>query len=174
MHENTLLGQLLRAHLTLAPGEALKHHELREYVDAAERGTLTVLLKKERTPVGRPWQWQWQWLISLAGRAWVADCVLRSVGWWRRRLRIGAGLDGAAPWGGRWEAAQARSSLGWPTWRALASAQQRLLWPARPLPTAILLHFFPAQANAPQYHYIDLGQVLFKQLAGKVSRALSC
>ena len=50
-HENTKVCELLRAHLTLQPGEALKHHQLREYVDAAAQGTLTVVMRKERTPV---------------------------------------------------------------------------------------------------------------------------
>ncbi|GAB4823295.1 hypothetical protein N2152v2_010341 [Parachlorella kessleri] len=53
-HENTKVGELLRAHLTLQPGEALKHHQLREYVDAAAQGTLAVVMRKERTPANAP------------------------------------------------------------------------------------------------------------------------
>mgnify|MGYP001066402453 FL=1 len=51
------MGDLLRAHLTLQPGEALKHHQLREYVDAAAQGALTVLMRKERTPVRGGCEW---------------------------------------------------------------------------------------------------------------------
>lgn len=49
VHENTLVSELLRGHLALQPGEAAKHHALREYNEAG-LGALTVLMRKERTP----------------------------------------------------------------------------------------------------------------------------
>ncbi len=51
VHENTKVGELLRQHLTLQPGEALKHHQLREYVEAGAQDRLAVVMRKERTPV---------------------------------------------------------------------------------------------------------------------------
>jgi len=51
VHENTLVCDLLRRHLSLQPGEAARHHALREYNEAG-LDNLTVLMRKERTPVG--------------------------------------------------------------------------------------------------------------------------
>ena len=60
VHENRVVAELLRGHLALQPGEAARHHALREY-NAAGVEALTVLLRKERTPVGgcmpRGWGW---------------------------------------------------------------------------------------------------------------------
>lgn len=51
VHENTKLEDLLQHHLSLQPGEALKHHQLRNYVHAeGSPGGLAVLMKKERMP----------------------------------------------------------------------------------------------------------------------------
>jgi hypothetical protein len=44
------MAELLRAHLALRPGEAARHHAVREYNEAGLE-QLTVLLRKERTPV---------------------------------------------------------------------------------------------------------------------------
>lgn len=60
VHENTLVSELLRGHLALQPGEAAKHHALREYNEAG-LGALTVLMRKERTPVS------WQGAAALLG-----------------------------------------------------------------------------------------------------------
>lgn len=49
VHENTVVGDLLRGHLALQPGAAARHHALREYNEAG-LGSLTVLMRKERTP----------------------------------------------------------------------------------------------------------------------------
>ncbi|KAL4421032.1 hypothetical protein ABPG77_007507 [Micractinium sp. CCAP 211/92] len=49
VHENTLVSDLLRGHLALKPGEAARHHALREYNEAG-LDALTVLMRKERTP----------------------------------------------------------------------------------------------------------------------------
>lgn len=50
MHENTPIAELLGRHLALEPGAAAKHHALREHREAGA-AALTVLLRKERTPV---------------------------------------------------------------------------------------------------------------------------
>lgn len=52
VHENTPICQLLAGHLALQPGAAAKHHALREYREAGQ-DQLTLLLRKERTPVSR-------------------------------------------------------------------------------------------------------------------------
>lgn len=51
MHENTVIADLLARHLALQPGAATKYHTLREYGEAG-LPALTVLMRKERTPVG--------------------------------------------------------------------------------------------------------------------------
>ena len=50
-HENTLVSELLAAHLALQPGAAARHHALREHREAGLEA-LTVVMRKERTPVG--------------------------------------------------------------------------------------------------------------------------
>lgn len=50
VEETSTLEALLRAHLTLQPGVSVKKAELQEYIDV-DFGELTVLLRKERTPV---------------------------------------------------------------------------------------------------------------------------
>ncbi|PSC72977.1 box C D snoRNA 1 [Micractinium conductrix] len=48
-HENTLVSELLAAHLALQPGAAARHHALREHREAGLEA-LTVVMRKERTP----------------------------------------------------------------------------------------------------------------------------
>ena len=75
MHENTLVADLLRGHLALQPGAAAKHHALREYREAGlER--LTVLLRKERTPVSPG-------LLTVEGRRHAHCCVPPALEWQR-------------------------------------------------------------------------------------------
>jgi hypothetical protein len=50
--EGRPLGELLAAHLALAPGGALKAHALREYADAGAEA-LTVVMRQELRPVRR-------------------------------------------------------------------------------------------------------------------------
>jgi hypothetical protein len=50
--EGRPLGELLAAHLALAPGGALKAHALREYADAGAEA-LTIVMRQELRPVRR-------------------------------------------------------------------------------------------------------------------------
>lgn len=70
VHENTPISQLLAGHLALQPGAAAKHHALQEYREAGQE-CLTVLLRKERTPV------------RVAGLLWLAGGRLAICMWMR-------------------------------------------------------------------------------------------
>jgi hypothetical protein len=47
-----VVADLLRSHLALQPGAAARHHAVREYNEAGLEA-LTVVMRKERTPVGQ-------------------------------------------------------------------------------------------------------------------------